>query len=191
MRMFQTEPVDRVAVTVTFLRMDQPPGHPAPQLPAGSEVRARPRCGVAKFRMLYHEVGAPHLWWLRRTLSDAELAAHLAKHSVEVHVLYCAGQPAGFHEMERSSGDTVNINYFGLFPTALGRGLGSALLRHAVDLGWSWGARAITVNTCTADHPRALPTYEAAGFRRVRAVDEVWDVPTRLGLTVPASLRRL
>lgn len=185
------EPVERVGVRVTFLRMDHKPADPAPLLPAGSEVRARPRCGVAEFRNLYDKVGADHLWWLRRTLSDAELAAHLARPSVVVHVLWRDGQPAGFHELERTEAATANINYFGLFPEAVGHGLGRAFLRHAIDVAWSWAPRALTVNTCTADHWRALPTYEAAGFVPIRVVDEVWDVPTRLGLRIPAALRRL
>jgi hypothetical protein len=47
----------------------------------------------------------------------------------------------------------------------------------------------MTVNTCTADHPRALPTYLRAGFQKVRQVREVWDVPLRLGLRIPDHLR--
>ena len=46
----------------------------------------------------------------------------------------------------------------------------------------------MTVNTCTADHARALPTYLRAGFRPLRQVREIWDVPTRLGLRIPAHL---
>ena len=47
----------------------------------------------------------------------------------------------------------------------------------------------MTVNTCTADHPRALPTYIRAGFRPVRHVREVWNVPVRLGLRIPPGLQ--
>ena len=52
------------------------------------------------------------------------------------------------------------------------------------------GRPAVTVNTCTADHPRALPAYVSAGFQRLRTVREVWPVPTRLGLTIPPHLMR-
>ena len=48
----------------------------------------------------------------------------------------------------------------------------------------------MTVNTCTADHPRALPTYLRAGFRPVREMREEWNVPLRLGLDIPDRLRR-
>jgi DNA-binding CsgD family transcriptional regulator len=49
--------------------------------------------------------------------------------------------------------------------------------------------RAVTVNTCNADHPRALPLYLRAGFVKVRSVDEVWEIPDRVGLTVPDRLK--
>ncbi len=58
-----------------------------------------------------------------------------------------------------------------------------------MDAAWRPGAAGMTVNTCTADHPRALPTYLRAGFRPLRQVREVWNVPLRLGLTIPAHLR--
>jgi GNAT superfamily N-acetyltransferase len=83
----------------------------------------------------------------------------------------------------------VNLSYFGLMPHAVGRGMGYAFLRHAVDTAWSMGPRVVTVNTCTADHPRALPTYIRAGFRPVRQAREEWNVPTRLGLEIPETLR--
>jgi hypothetical protein len=34
-----------------------------------------------------------------------------------------------------------------------------------------------------------LPTYIRTGFRPMRAVKEVWNVPVRLGLRVPDHLR--
>jgi len=83
------------------------------------------------------------------------------------------------------------LNYFGLMPGMIGRGLGRALLAAAVDGVFAEGSplRGMTVNTCTADHPRALPNYKAAGFVEVRKVREVWDIPKRLGLEVPERLK--
>ena len=99
------------------------------------------------------------------------------------------GTPAGFFELDATAMPTINISYFGLMPHATGKGLGVAFLDAAVANAWNQGAQAITVNTCTADHPRALPTYIRAGFRPVRQVREVWNVPTRLGMRIPAHLR--
>ena len=83
----------------------------------------------------------------------------------------------------------MNIAYFGLLPHLVGQGLGRAFLRAAIDAAWALEPRAIRVNTCTADHPRALPAYLRAGFRPVRTVREVWDIPDRLGLPIPPTLR--
>lgn len=180
----------RVAVVVTFLRMDAPPAAPAPALPADMDVRLEPYCSVATYRYLYNTVGAPYLWWLRRTASDQQLAALLRSPTVSIHVLQDADDRiAGFYELDASSWPAVNLSYFGLMPHAVGRGMGLAFLRHAVDEVWRRGARVMTVNTCTADHPRALPTYLRAGFRPVRELREQWNVPLRLGLDIPDHLR--
>ena len=183
------EPVVRVGVTVTFLRMDAP---------ARGEVRAWPpdvslvrlaSPSVAFYRFLYDTVGAEYCWWLRRTVPDEELATLLGDKGVSIHVLYRGGEPAGFFELDARGGPDINLSYFGLMPHAVGTGLGYAFLRHALDEAWARGPRAITVNTCTADHPRALPTYIRTGFHPVRAVREIWNVPVRLGLSIAAALR--
>lgn len=183
------EPVTRVAVDVTFLRMAAPPTGPAPALPEGCRVERVARCTVAFYRYLYNTVGQDYVWWLRRAAGDGEIAAILHDPAVSVHVLYQGGAPAGFFELERRrEAGAVNIAYFGLLPHAVGTGVGRAFLRHAIHTGWAEGCSLLTVNTCTADHPRALPNYLAAGFTRLRTVREVWPVPVRLGLTLPSHL---
>ncbi|MBW8270072.1 GNAT family N-acetyltransferase [Caldovatus aquaticus] len=178
------------AVDVTFLRMDAPPEGPGRPLPRGAQVvRVQPRCTVPFYRFLYNTVGQDYLWWLRRAAPDAEIAAILAHPGVTVHVLYLGGQPAGFYELDRRAPHATNLSYFGLMPFAIGRRLGTPFLRHAVDTAWAEKPRALTVNTCTADHPRALPGYLAAGFRVLRTVRELWPIPVRLGLHVPDRLR--
>lgn len=184
------QPATRAAVRVTFMRMDTRQQALRP-LPADTTLVRLGECSVPFYRYLYGTVGGPYLWWLRRSLRDAELAAILRNPSVSVHVLYRGGEPAGFFELDASPRPTVNLSYFGLFPHTVGLGLGTAFLSAATEAAWQAGARAITVNTCTADHERALPNYLRAGFYKVRVVDEVWDVPTRLGLIIPAHLRTL
>lgn len=183
------EPVIRVGVTVTFLRMEHAPEQAAPPLPAGAQAVRLAEPSVPFYRYLYETVGAPHVWWLRRATPDDELASLLRSPGISVTVLYIGGEPAGFHELDARGWPDVNLNYFGLMPQKVGQGLGFPFLRNAVDLVWQHGARAMTVNTCTADSPRAMPTYLRAGFRPVRVVRETWDVPLRLGLRVPERLR--
>lgn len=186
----QREPTTRVAVDVTFLRMDAPPDGPALPLPQAATVLRLPCCSVPFYRYLYDTVGRDWVWWLRRTVSDGEIAGLLGRPDISIHVLYQNGEPAGFYEIERRGGETgTNLSYFGLMPHAIGQGVGRALLRHAIDAAWAEKPRVLTVNTCTADHPRALPNYIAAGFRVIRTIREVWPVPNRLGLPIPDRLR--
>jgi hypothetical protein len=144
---------------------------------------------VEQYRFLYNTVGAPYLWWLRRAMADRQLAALLDDSRVGIYVLHVDDKPAGFYELDSTPWPAVNLSYFGLMPDAIGKHMGFPFLRHAVDAVWRSGARAMTVNTCNADHPRALPSYQRAGFRVVRRMAEEWNVPTRLGLVIPEALR--
>ena len=182
------EPVARVTVTVTFLRMDRAPAEPAPGFPHGVGVTRVAKPTVPFYRYLYDTVGADYVWWLRRTMPDSELAMLLGDPSVSIHVLYSGGQPAGFFELDGRGWPDVNLSYFGLMPHAIGTGVGFPFLRSAVDAAWRMNPRGMTVNTCTADHPRALPTYLRAGFRTLRQLREIWNVPLRLGMRIPERL---
>ncbi|MDR3534944.1 MAG: GNAT family N-acetyltransferase [Acetobacteraceae bacterium] len=183
------EPVVRVAVNVTFLRMDRPPAEAPPSLPPGFQLVRVAAPTVGFYRYLYDTVGGDYVWWLRRTLPDEDLASLLGDPAVSLYTLYAGGEPAGFFELDARGRPDVNLGYFGLMPHVIGGGVGYAFLRRAVDIVWRMNPRGMTVNTCTADHPRALPTYLRAGFRPVRQVREVWNVPTRLGLRIPEHLR--
>jgi GNAT superfamily N-acetyltransferase len=182
-------PTTRIIVTVTFLRQETPPAAAPSGLPADTTLVRVHKPSVSFYRYLYDTVGAPYVWWLRRTVPDAELAALLAAPGVSLHVLYRDQEPIGFFELDARPISTVNLSYFGLLPQAIGHGLGTALLRAAIAAAWSHHPRAVTVNTCTADHPRALPNYLRAGFVIVRTAREIWDVPNRLGLRIPDHLR--
>jgi hypothetical protein len=178
-----------VTVDVTFLRMDQAPAEAGPALPPAARVVRVGHCSASFYRYLYDTVGGPWLWWMRRTMGMAELQHAIAPPRVSIHVLYVAGEPVGFYELERRPPESVNLSYFGLVPWAIGKGVGKPFLRHAIDSAWAEGMRYVTVNTCTADHPRALPNYVAAGFAPMRTLREQWPVPLRLGLTIPEHLR--
>ena len=89
------EPVTRVAVVVTFLRMEWPPLDPVPPLPERMRLVQVETPTVGFYRYLYNTVGADYVWWLRRTMPDRELASLLANRAVTIHVLYDGGEPAG------------------------------------------------------------------------------------------------
>ncbi|HTQ71797.1 MAG TPA: GNAT family N-acetyltransferase, partial [Acidocella sp.] len=158
--------------------------------PQGASIM-RERLDVAAYRKLYNEVGSPWLWWLRRVMPDALLEKHLASSTVTTHVLRVDGEVAGFFETDSGYWPYVNLNYFGLLPGFIGRGLGRPFLDCAVDTVFNGATalRGMSVNTCNADHPRALPNYLAAGFTEYRRAQEEWDIPVRLGFTIPEHLR--
>jgi GNAT superfamily N-acetyltransferase len=185
----QNETVTRVNVAVTFLRMLERPAAFAPRLPENATVVQLRAPSNEVYRDLQVAVGGPYLWWLRRVMPDEQLAAVLRNPQLAIHVLHLDGEPAGFYELDATSWPFVNLNYFGLMPHAIGHGLGFAFLQHAIANAWSGPIRGMTVNTCTADHPRALPTYERAGFRRSKTIKEVWNIPDYLGFTIPDHLR--
>lgn len=170
--------------TITYLEMTDPPGDPPPHPPPGQKValmRAE-RPTVRFYRFLYETIGEAWLWWERRALDDRALARLLNDERVEVYVLYVDGVPAGYAELDRRGAPDVDLAYFGLMPEYIGRGFGRYLLGAAIDLAWHQGARRLTVNTNTLDHPKALTLYQRMGFRPVRQETQTIDDPRLTGL---------
>lgn len=157
-------------VTITYLEMHALAAEPPRPLPDDAAVvRADPPT-VGFYRFLYDAVGAPWAWTDRKALGDAALAAIVRDPAVEVHVLYRRGTPLGYAELDARAAPDVQLAYFGLVPEAIGQGLGRPFLDWAVRAAWRRagdGGR-VWVHTCTLDHPRALPLYEQAGFKRYR-----------------------
>jgi GNAT superfamily N-acetyltransferase len=183
------EATTRASVDITFLHMTKQPASPAPDLPDDAVIAHVPKPEPLFYRYLQEAVGAPYLWWLRRSESDESLAELLNNPAVAVFVLYWNFQPAGFFELDYRIAPLINLSYFGLMPHAIGKRMGYALLRAAIDRAWSVKPRAVLVNTCNADHPNALPQYKRAGFEPYRTSTEIWDIPVRLGLQIPDHLR--
>jgi GNAT superfamily N-acetyltransferase len=175
-------------VTITYLEMREPPRHqPLPQ-PSGdlapddlALVRADPPT-VSFYRYLYNTVGEPWLWHERRRLGDTELAASVTDPRVEVHVLYVCGTPAGYVEIDRRETQATDLAYFGLIPDFIGMKLGPWLLDRGIRMAWKGGARKLMVNTCTFDHPKALPLYQSIGFIPARHVTRVVRDPRADGV---------
>ena len=154
-------------VTITSLEMlAQPARGPArpPRLTEKIALMRAERPTVGFYRYLYNAVGEPWLWYERNQLSDAELAAIIQDERVEVCVLYYGGTPAGYAELDFRQEGEVELAYFGLIQDYIGLGLGRYMLDWAIDTAWSHEPRRLWVNTCTLDHPSALPVYQKAGF---------------------------
>lgn len=176
-------------VIVTFMQMVSPPAGPRLLLPAGWSVEHGVQPSLAAYRVLHDRVGRSCCWWMRQAVPDEPLEHFLAVAPIEIGLLRDNGNVRGFYEINRADPSSPNIAYFGLFPEAIGQGVGRAFLDTVLRRAWRGNPLRVRVNTCTADHPRALPLYRDAGFDVLRQVEEVWDVPDRLGLTIPQHLR--
>jgi len=153
-------------VVITYLEMSRRPE--LPQIVPAAKPIALLRCGeptVSFYRYLYDAVGRQWVWTDRKTLSDAALAAIIRDPSVEIFVLLVDGVPAGFYELDRRPAPDIDLAYFGILPEFIGRRLGPYLLGQAIDEAWRHQPARLTVNTCTFDHPKALPMYQRFGFR--------------------------
>jgi len=155
----------RLPVTITHLQIapaDWTRRGRAPDLEVAIERVASP--SVELYRDLYDRVGRPWLWYERRLLADATLAALLAKPGHELHVARHGGALVGFFELQDDE-----IVFFGLTLDYIGRRIGPWLLDRALERAFARGSVRVMLNTNTIDHPRALDTYRRAGFRLTRS----------------------
>jgi GNAT superfamily N-acetyltransferase len=157
--------VPLVDVTITYLAMEHPTMFRPKRLPTSGAVIERidpPSPAVAA--RYYRDVGASYQWNDSRHWSDVEWERELSREGSELWVLKSDGVEAGFFELVMPTPGVREIQYFGLLPGFEGKGLGSHLLSLAVDRAWEAGADKVILNTCTLDHPSALPNYLARGF---------------------------
>lgn len=116
-------------------------------------------------RFLYEQVGEKWEWidrlaWTKRQWSD-----YACSENILTYAAYYDGAPAGYYELKKEPGDTIELAYFGLFPAFIGKGIGGPLLSSAIEDAWALGARRVWVHTCTLDHPSALRNYQRRGFK--------------------------
>ena len=170
-----------VETIVTYLTLTAP-ARPMPPMPAG------PRLALMKaeniplhyYRYLYRAVGTSWLWFERLLLDDPTLAERVHRPSVEIYIVYANGCPAGYYELDFRNLRSTILVYFGLMPEWTGRGIGPWLLGSAILEALSRGAEQVTVNTCTMDHPAALPLYQRLGFRPVSQETRRLTVPAHI-----------
>jgi len=155
----------RLPMTVTFLDMKAKPAVLAPPQPKGKVAMLKAdKPPVHFYRYLYDTVGDAYFWVDRKKLTPDALAETIHDPLNRLFVLYAEGSPAGMAELDFRKPGVANISYFGLMPEAIGRRLGFFFLYHTVMNAWAEGVTRLTVNTCTLDHPRALPLYQRMGF---------------------------
>jgi GNAT superfamily N-acetyltransferase len=175
-------PDGQVGAVVTYLEMtERPKPRPLPDSPLRLVRWKEPE--PAKYRLLFERVGGKWLWFSRLAMSDDRLRAEMA----EVHAIVDrGGVEVGMIELDfRTPGECL-IRFLGLAPELAGRGHGRWLFAQTLALAWRPGVALVRVNTCSLDHPAALPAYLKAGFRAVRRAFESFPDPRLSGL-LPAD----
>jgi GNAT superfamily N-acetyltransferase len=168
---------------ITYLEMlERPAGKRVPAPPGKLALMRAEACTVSFYRYLYNSVGEPWLWFERRLTDDTALAALIAKPTVEIFVLNVRGVPAGYFELDTAAPRETKLCYFGLIPDFIGRRLGPYLLQAAIDQAWSRPLDRFWLHTSTFDHPKALATYQRAGFVVYARRQVSFDDPRDLGI---------
>lgn len=176
--MTAARPTRRLPTVVTFLEMKARPTAVPPPQPKGKIALLRAQNPPVHFyRYLYDAIGRGYHWVDRKKLTDSQLEALLADDRVELYVLYVDGCPAGMAELEFRDTATANLAYFGLMPDYVGRRLGYFFLYHTAAIVWGRPISRFLVNTCTLDHPRALPLYQRLGFVPYSREDRFIELP--------------
>jgi GNAT superfamily N-acetyltransferase len=172
-----------IETIVTYLVLTAPP-KVLPPMPVGARFALMKveNIPLHYYRYLYAAVGTSWLWFERLALSDEDLSARIHRAGVEVFVLYANGAPAGYYELDFSDAQETKLVYFGLMPEWTGRRIGPWLLGSAIAEGLSRKAERITVNTCTLDHPAALPLYQRLGFKPVAREERRLTIPPHLAI---------
>ncbi len=179
----ESVPAGKLYTVITHLAMESPPERAAPPPPAaGLAVNRRGTMPVADYLRLYHAIGDDWLWWSRLTLDEAALAAQIAPPQTELYVAESGGEEIGLIELNLRPKPDIELRYFGVVPSWIGKGLGGWLLGHALAAAGRHRPRRMILNTCTLDHPGALAFYQRHGFAITHSEVDIVDDPRLVGL---------
>lgn len=204
---------EQLNVTVTYLEQTSRPvlrSCPVPNVPmALMRVNNPP---IHYYRYLYDLIGSPFNWVSRTMMRDEDLINIITHPRVFIYILYVEGVPAGFAEIDARHPSIPEIKFFGLAHDFIGKGFGRYFLTQVIDLAWMCGApgedsqpapsnsapahmpghesgvKCVRLETCTLDHPAALPLYQKMGFC---VIDQrKGTVPRLPGYKMPADMDR-
>ena len=159
--------MSRHPTTVTHLAMHAPFGFSTEPVvwPAGLSFLPVENIALDDYRRLYDSVGRDWHWVNRRHLTDRQLASLIHHPACHIRVLYRGNKPIGFVELNSRELPEVEIVFVGLVSVEIGLGLGQLMARAALTEIAALKAERIIIQTCTLDHPNALPLYQRLGFQ--------------------------
>lgn len=155
----------KLDVLITYLEQKARPAITSHPLNSGKIAILRAENPPVHFyRYLYGRIGDPHKWVSRKILSDDALSEIIHHREVYIYILYVDGVPAGLAEIDGRNRSMVEIKFFGLVPEYVGAGYGRYFLSQSIELAWTLAPERLILETCSLDHPAALPLYQKLGF---------------------------
>lgn len=152
---------------VTHLEMTAPlpPCPTPPAFDAPFTFTLERNMPIADYRQIYHDVGSAWRWVNRRKLTDRMLAALIHHPDIDIFVLRHNGRAIGYIELNFRKKKEAEIVFVGVKPDYIGQGLGPKMLTHAMAHIETRAPQRVIIQTCTLDHPAALPLYQNIGFQ--------------------------
>lgn len=115
---------------------------------------------------LFLGVGMPHLWFERLLWEKQDWDSYLKDNNNKFFLGFAQDQLIGFFDLKVHS-ENVEIKYFGLLASFVGRGLGGCFLSHAINEAFKIKPK-VWLHTCEYDHQSAIKNYEKRGFVKTK-----------------------
>lgn len=150
---------------VYYLKMNHRPNEKMPDNTGFSYTKIPKPINPSEYSKYYREVGLKLNWLDRLVMPTEELSDKINSSNVDIFLMKTENEDAdaGFLELVREE-RYVELLYFGLFPSFIGKGLGKYFLHWSIHKAWSYNPEWIQLNTCDLDHVNALPMYRKLGF---------------------------
>jgi ribosomal protein S18 acetylase RimI-like enzyme len=138
--------------------------------------------------MFFAGVGLSWRWYSRLGWSYKEWDEYFNRETIKTFLGFNGKSLCGFYELCFTEKENAEIKFIGMFPGFMGRGLGGALLSHAIKSSFDNGAKRIWLHTCTNDSDHALENYLARGFRVFKEEEIYENIPEKDQLIKMISL---
>ena len=134
--------------------------------PNGFKINLEKKKNFQLNKFFYKQVGLEHYWRDRLVWSDKEWKIYVSNSNFQTWILQKNNDLIGFYEQEfHPSLNEVELINLGILKQYRNMKLGSYLLSHAIQNGFTFKPERIWVHTCSLDHKNALNNYKSRGFR--------------------------
>lgn len=150
-------------INIYYLKMTKAPEIILPTCDKYSLNSIKKPISIDSYLSYYHDIGKAFGWTDRLQISKTQLQQDINKENAHLFTLQVDGKEVGYTELVVEK-DYVELLYFGLFTTEIGKGYGEKFLTMILEKAWTFDPQWVQLNTCELDHPKALSLYQKMGF---------------------------